>query len=63
MSGFLFLIYITSIKSFGNPFLSPIAPFYPKMQNNAIFLTNKRKFERRNALSADKNTSKVGENK
>jgi spore germination protein KA len=48
LSGVIFITNITSIKSFGIPFFAPIAPFYKSEQNNAIFITNKRKFERKN---------------
>jgi spore germination protein KA len=49
------VINITSIKSFGLPFFSPVAPLNFSNQNNAIFLTNKRKFMQRDSLTAKRN--------
>ncbi len=63
MAGFIFIIYISSIKSFGIPFLAPIAPFYPSEQRNAIFLSNKRKFKFRSFLTAKKNIKRSGDSK
>ena len=51
----IFIINLNSMKSYGIPYLSPFSPFNLKNQNNGFFLTNKRKFKKRNALTAKKN--------
>lgn len=63
IAGLLFIINTTSIKSFGDPYMTPFAPFYRNQQGNAIFLSNKRKFEKRNPLTTKNNVSKQEENK
>lgn len=55
MSSLLFIINLTSLKSFGIPYLSPIAPYNKINQSNGIFINNKYKFFLRNALTAKKN--------
>lgn len=58
VAGLLFIINVSSIKSFGIPFLTPLAPFFKGEQNDAIFLSNKRKFEQRSNLTAKANRNK-----
>lgn len=58
IAGFLFLISLSSIKSFGLPYLTPIAPFYKDNQGDAIFITNNRKFRKRNPLTAKSNVER-----
>jgi spore germination protein KA len=55
IAGFLFLANICSIKSFGLPYLIPFAPFYKDEQGDALYLSNKRKFKKRNRLIAHDN--------
>ncbi|MFA5410062.1 MAG: spore germination protein [Bacilli bacterium] len=55
IASLIFIINVSSIKSFGIPFLTPFAPFYKREQHNAFFLTNKRKFSKRNHLTAKDN--------
>ena len=43
LAGFLFLVNISSIKSFGVPYLTPFAPFNKKEQGDALLLTNEAK--------------------
>lgn len=63
IAGLIFIIYVTSIKSFGIPYLTPIAPFYIDEQRNSLFLTNKRKFKFRSFITAKKNKKRSGETK
>jgi spore germination protein KA len=49
------IINLTSIKSFGIPYLSPIAPLNISNLNNSIFITRKRELLKRNVLTAKKN--------
>ena len=62
MAGLFFVIYLSSIKSFGIPYLTPIAPFFLKDQNSVLFLTNKRKFNLRNHLTAKNNIERQDKN-
>jgi spore germination protein KA len=55
VAGYIFLIKVASMKSFGLPYLTPIAPLFVKEHNNAIFITNKRKFNERSQLTAKSN--------
>ncbi|MDD2391601.1 MAG: spore germination protein [Bacilli bacterium] len=50
----IFIINVSSIKSFGIPYLSPFAPFKKENLGDSIIITNKRKFEKRNVLTAKK---------
>lgn len=58
-SGLLFIIYMSSINSFGIPYLSPVAPFNIKNQDNAVIITNKGKFFKRDFLTAKKNLKRT----
>lgn len=58
IAGVLFIIDITSIKSFGLPYLTPFAPFFKGQQDNVILLTNNRKYSKRNALTAKNNNER-----
>lgn len=58
IAGFIFIINITSIKSFGLPFLTPIAPFYKDAVDNVSVITNKRKYIKRNHLTAKGKTER-----
>lgn len=62
-AGLLFLINITSMKSFGIPYFMPFAPFYKQGLSNALLLTNKRKYEKRNPLISNVNRSNQGDSK
>lgn len=55
LAGILFVVNLASMKSFGIPYLAPLAPFDKDNQGNAIFLSDKRKFFKRNSLTAKKN--------
>ncbi|MDD2435181.1 MAG: spore germination protein [Bacilli bacterium] len=55
LAGIAFIVSLTSIKSFGIPYLAPIAPFINKFHSDAVFLTNKDKFYHRSKLTASKN--------
>lgn len=50
----IFIINVSSIKSFGIPYLSPFAPLKKENLGDSIIITNKRKFEKRNVLTAKK---------
>ena len=51
-------INMTSLKSFGKPYLFPIAPFYPEDQNAGLFLSDKKRFESRTSITAKKNKTR-----
>lgn len=55
IAGLFFVINISSIKSFGVPYLTPIAPFIISEQDDVIILTNKRKYQKREQILAKKN--------
>ncbi|MDD4607673.1 MAG: spore germination protein [Bacilli bacterium] len=50
-----FIVNLVSIKSFGIPYLSPLAPFIKNTNSDTIFQSNKDKFNYRNNLTAAKN--------
>lgn len=56
--GSLLIINLSSIKSFGIPYLSPLAPLNFENQNNGIFITNKRKFKKRDTITAKNNINR-----
>lgn len=58
IASLLFAINLSSMKSFGIPYLSPLTPLNLENQNNGIFITNKRKFKKRDALTAKKNQNR-----
>lgn len=58
VAGLIFLINITSIKSFGLPYLIPIAPFRPEDLGNNVFLNNKMRFFKRSSFTAQNNTTR-----
>ncbi|MDD2203281.1 MAG: spore germination protein [Bacilli bacterium] len=58
IAGIMFLINITSIKSFGLPYLSPVAPFNRKNLGDTLLLNNKNRLFKRNSLTAAKNQTK-----
>ncbi len=60
MAGFLFLITVSNMKSFGVPYFSPLAPFNKDSQSNGLAITNKRKFKMRDSLTARKNQYRTG---
>ncbi len=62
-SGLLFIVYISSMESFGIPYLSPIAPFNTKNQGDAIIISDKSKFFKRNILTAKRNLKKTKKDK
>lgn len=51
-------INVTSLKSFGKPYLFPIAPFYPGDQSAGLFLSDKKRFESRTSITAKKNKTR-----
>lgn len=61
IAGLIFIINLTSIKSFGLPYLTPFAPFVKREQTDALFLTNKRKFNKRNHLTAKSDDGRQAE--
>ena len=58
LAGSLLIINLSSIKSFGIPYLSPLAPLNFENQNNGIFITNKRKFKKRDTITAKNNINR-----
>jgi spore germination protein KA len=58
IAGFIFIINVSSIKSFGVPYLAPFAPFFKDEQSDALYLTNKRKLNKRSQLISKKNTER-----
>ena len=40
IAGLIFLINLTSIKTFGIPYFAPFAPFYPELQGDSITLSD-----------------------
>jgi spore germination protein KA len=58
IAGLIFIINISSIKSFGIPYLTPFAPLFLKEQNNGLFISNKRRFNTRSHLTAKSNTER-----
>jgi spore germination protein KA len=58
IAALIFLINVTSIKSFGIPYFAPISPFIKNDLGDSIFLTNKRRFFKRNKLIAKKDQDK-----
>lgn len=58
LAGSLLIINLSSIKSFGIPYLSPLAPLNFENQNNGIFITNKRKFKKRYTITAKNNINR-----
>jgi len=53
--GIYFIIKITSIKSFGKPFMFPFAPFNLTSQKDSIIRLSKNKLFKRNPITAKKN--------
>jgi spore germination protein KA len=51
-------INMSSLKSFGKPFMFPLAPFYLEEQGNGVFLTDKKRFKKRTTITANKNMTK-----
>jgi spore germination protein KA len=58
IAGLMLLINITSIKSFGIPYLSPIAPFSRKNLGDTVLLNNRNRLFKRNSFTAAKNQTK-----
>lgn len=58
LAGSLLIINLSSIKSFGILYLSPLAPLNFENQNNGIFITNKRKFKKRDTITAKNNINR-----
>ena len=54
-AGFLFIILTCSIKSFGKPYLYPIAPFNFNVLNHGLFNSSIKSDKYRNPLLTDKN--------
>lgn len=63
IAGLIFLINLTSIKTFGIPYFAPFAPFYPELQGDSITLSDKLKFKKRNLLTAKRNIDRTKEEK
>ncbi len=59
--GFLFIANISSINSFGTPFLSGYAPLVTQNIGNNIFLTFKRKYNKKGARMIKAPNQKVGD--
>ncbi len=62
IASILFIVNLASIKSFGIPYLAPLAPYNKDDQINAVFISNKYKFFKRNTLTAKKNLYRSKEN-
>ena len=52
------IINLSSMKSFGIPYLAPFAPLILENQNNGVFITNKRKFKKRDVITAKRNQNR-----
>lgn len=57
IAGFIFIVNLTSIKSLGIPYLTPIAPTIRKDLGGSIFITNKSRFFKRRSYNS-KNITK-----
>lgn len=53
-TGFIFIAYLSSIKSFGVPYTSNFAPFSKNNANNSLFLTFKGKYLSKNDFTVQK---------
>ena len=53
--GFLFIIIMSDLKSFGKPYLYPFAPFNKNLASKTIFKKDIKKENKRNPLLTDKN--------
>lgn len=61
--GILFIVRLTSIETFGKPFMFPFAPFNLKEQKDAIIRMSKTKLWNRNPLTAKKNIRRIKNSK
>ena len=55
---FLFVIYLSSLKSFGKPYLYPFAPFNFQGIKDTLFKQNIKNINKRNPLLTDKNITR-----
>jgi len=62
IASILFIVNLASIKSFGIPYLAPLAPYDKDNQKDSLFLFNEHKFYKRNSLTAKKNLHRSKEN-
>ncbi|NLL44212.1 MAG: spore germination protein [Mollicutes bacterium] len=58
LANLLMIINLSSMKSFGIPYLAPFAPLILENQNNGVFITNKRKFKKRDVITAKRNQNR-----
>ena len=63
LTGIFFIIKLSSIETFGKPFMFPFAPFNLKEQKDAIIRLSKDKLWNRNPLTAKKNITRLKVNK
>ena len=59
LCGILFVIILSDMKSFGKPYLYPIAPFNGNMLKNVLVKLNIKKEKKRNPLLTDKNFTRM----
>ena len=55
---FLFVIYLSSLKSFGKPYLYPFAPFNFEGIKDTLLKQNIKEIKKRNPLLTDKNITR-----
>ncbi len=58
VAGFIFLINLASTKSLGVPYLTPLAPLFPKDLGNILFVSKKAKFLKRASFFVKNNIKK-----
>ena len=54
----LFVIYLSSLKSFGKPYLYPFAPFNFEGIKDTLLKQNIKEIKKRNPLLTDKNITR-----
>lgn len=59
LTGIFFIIKLSSIETFGKPFMFPFAPFNLKEQKDAIIRLSKDKLWNRNPMTAKKNITRL----
>ena len=62
LTGIFFIIKLSSIETFGKPFMFPFAPFNLKEQKDAIIRLSKDKLWNRNPMTAKKNIIRLKKN-
>lgn len=57
-AGFIFIISLSSIKALGVPYLSPVVPLLKEDIGDSIFVTDKKRFLKRDSFMAKNNVNK-----